>query len=257
MWRNGYWQSEARYLALFAQAGAARVIGEASVFYSQEPLFAGVPERILAFNKEARFIYIMRDPVERTISHYWHRVRWWGEHRSMLRAVRSDPQYRDVSHYARQLRAYLRHVPRERIYVLTSEALAADPALQVRSVYAWLGVDPQFQPHNLGVPVNVTPEVVQQPREFGLLQHLQRSATYVRLAPLLPLGVRRAASNLASRPVHPGDVSNTAVQDYLRPRQRRETQELAALLNRSFPEWKTLYGVAQPADAQRSLPGAI
>src|SRR5271168_2107075 len=79
MWRNGYWASDARYLALFARAGSAAVIGEASVFYSQEPLFAGVPERIVAFNQDARFIYIMRDPVERTISHYWHRVRWWGE----------------------------------------------------------------------------------------------------------------------------------------------------------------------------------
>lgn len=257
MWRNRYWASEERYLALFARAGNASVIGEASVFYSQEPLFADVPQRIVGFNKDARFIYIMRDPVERTISHYWHRVRWWGEHRSMLRAIRSDPQYRDISNYARQLRAYLRYVPSERIYVLTCEALAADPAQQLRALYAWLGVDPRFQPRSLGVPVNVTPEVVQRPREFGLLQHLQRTATYVRIAPLLPLGLRRAASKLASRPVNLGDVSTSAVQDYLRPRQQRETEELAALLNRSFPEWRTLYGAAQPADAQRTLPGAI
>jgi hypothetical protein len=107
------------------------------------------------------------------------------------------------------------------------------------------------------VPVNVTPEVVERPREFAMLQHLQRTDTYVRMAPLLPVGLRRAASRLASHPVHPGAVSTRAVEEYLRPRQPQETQARAALPNRSFPEWKTLYNLAQPADARRTLPGAI
>src|SRR5262249_59279001 len=100
MWRKGYWRTAERYLELFAAAGAATVIAEASNLYSQVPAIAGVPERILSFSPDARFIYLMRDPVERTISHYWHRVRWSGEHRPILAAPRTDPQYTDTSHYA-------------------------------------------------------------------------------------------------------------------------------------------------------------
>ena len=124
MWAKGYWRSADRYLDLFARAGDATVIAEGSNGYSQEPLCDGVPQRILSFSPEARFIYIMRDPVERTISHYWHNVRFFGEHRPMLAALESDPQYTDTSDYARQLNAYLTHFERGRIYVLTLEALA-------------------------------------------------------------------------------------------------------------------------------------
>jgi hypothetical protein len=64
MWRQGYWRSEARYLSLFSAANGAPVITEASTAYSKLPMFSGVCARILAFNPQARFMYIMRDPVE-------------------------------------------------------------------------------------------------------------------------------------------------------------------------------------------------
>jgi len=56
MWRQGYWRSVEHYLALFAAAGEATVIAEASNFYSQVPAFGGVPERILSFSPDARFV---------------------------------------------------------------------------------------------------------------------------------------------------------------------------------------------------------
>ena len=57
--------------------------------------FSGVAERIAKFNPEARFIYIMRDPIERTISHYWFNVRLQGEQRDMLTAIRNNPHIMD------------------------------------------------------------------------------------------------------------------------------------------------------------------
>lgn len=62
-WRDGYWQNLDRYLSLFAGAAGATYLADASTLYSQVPLFQGVPERILALSPEARFIYIMRDPI--------------------------------------------------------------------------------------------------------------------------------------------------------------------------------------------------
>jgi hypothetical protein len=240
-WQQGYWRSAERYLSLFAAAGDAAVIGEASTVYSQVPMFAAVPERILAFSPEARFIYIMRDPVERTISHYWHRVRWWGERRSILSAIQSDRHYRETSHYARQLNAYLQHVERGRIYILTHEALLAEPVEQLCRLHAWLGVDSSFRPSRLGVPNNVLPAVVDQVRGLGLLDRVRHTATYLKVAPYIPRPLRRFAAGLAARPVRPADVDTLQVRTFLRPQQQRETEELGRLLNRTFPEWKTLY----------------
>src|SRR5215469_15301084 len=162
MWEMGYWRSVDRYLELFAEAGDAQIIAEASTTYSKAPMFSDVPRRILEFSPEARFIYVMRDPIERAISHYWHRVRFWGEHRPIAAAVRSDPQYVEVSDYAMQLAQYLRHVGRERIYALTYEDLLADSIGQVRRIYSWLRVDASFCPTSLNVATNVMPEVFNQ-----------------------------------------------------------------------------------------------
>jgi hypothetical protein len=210
--------------------------------YSQVPRFPGVPDRILAFNPRARFIYVMRDPVERTISHYWHAVRYWGERRAMLAAIRADYHYREVSHYARQLQAYLRHVGRERIYVLTHERLLADPHGELSGLYAWLGVTSTFRPRQLGLPNNVLPAEIRQARGLGLLDGLRRTLTYRRVAPYIPRALRDfGLAVMPTRCVRPAEVDTSAVQAFLRPEQQRQTDELGSLLSCSFPEWRTLH----------------
>lgn len=250
-WQRGFWRSLDDYLSLFAQAGDAKVIAEASTTYSMAPLFSGVPERILAFNPQARFIYIMRDPVERTVSHYWHRATYWGERRPMPQAIRSDRIYTDVSYYAMQLQTYLRHVSRDRIYVLTYEALIADPIEELRQAFNWLGVDPDVQPAELDVPVNVTPDAIQMARGFGLLRNIAISALYSKLIPWVPGVMRKLGSKLAFRRIARNEVPTTEVEAYLRPIQLRQTEELETLLQRGFPEWTTLYALARKLELVR------
>jgi Sulfotransferase family len=242
MWRKGYWRRVEHYLALFAAAGEATVIAEASNFYSQVPAFGGVPERILSFSPDARFVYIMRDPVERTISHYWHRVRWSGEHRPLLAALRADPQYTDTSYYARQLSAYLQHVGRERIYTLTLEGLAEDMVGEMSRLYAWLGVDASFRPAARDVDTNMRPDTFERVRGRGLLDRLRRTPAYWRVAPYLPSPLRTLARSLALRTAGTAEAPLAQARSYLRTRQLDETEELGRILGRGFPEWKTLRG---------------
>ncbi len=248
-WKLGYWRGVDEYLSLFDHAGDAPVIAEASMVYSHLPICSGVAQRIVAFNPQARFIYIMRDPIERTISHYWHRVRWWGERRPMLAAFRSDPQYMDVSHYARQLKEYLRYVGPERIYVLTYEALLANSAKELSRLYAWLNVDPSFRSARIGIPANERPDIVEQARGLGLLDKVRHSPVYLKVAPYIPRAVRRFAARLAVRIVRPAEVPIAQVEAYLRAHQLPQTEELSILLNRSFPEWTTLYAEAEQHNA--------
>jgi hypothetical protein len=74
-WRQGYWRSQEHYLQLFRSRRKEAFAGEASGYYTHLPDATGVAERIWRFDPNARLIYIMRDPVERTISHYWHKVK--------------------------------------------------------------------------------------------------------------------------------------------------------------------------------------
>jgi hypothetical protein len=75
MWDLGFWRSERRYLQLFENGRTAVLLGEASTDYTKHPLFTRIPERIHKFNPHARFIYETRDPIEWTVSHYWHTFR--------------------------------------------------------------------------------------------------------------------------------------------------------------------------------------
>lgn len=254
MWRQGYCSSEQRYLDLFATAGNATILAEASTAYSQVPIYGGVPQRILAFNPQARFLYIMRDPVERTVSHYWHRVRAAREHRPMLAAIRSEPQYTDVSHYARQLGEYLQHVRRERIYVLTLEELLADPPGQLQQLHRWLGIDPHVQVPQLPAS-NTRPETLEQVRGFGILDRFRHISRYRRAAPYVPRVLRELGVRLAVRSVRPAEVDDRAARDYLRSLQRPQTEELGRLLGRAFPDWTTLY--AAPTGPRRPHAGRV
>jgi hypothetical protein len=85
------------------QAGRRAPILDQATSYTKLPLAPGVVERIAAFNPDARFIYLLRDPVERAVSHYWHMVHHHAERRPIADGFRHDTQFVAFSHYAMQL----------------------------------------------------------------------------------------------------------------------------------------------------------
>jgi len=169
----------------------------------------------------------------------------------MLQAIRGDRLYKDVSNYPMQLQMYLRHVSRDRVYVLTFEALIADPVKEIQKAFAWLEVDPKVTPPKLDEPVNATPEAIRVARGFGLLREVANSAFYLKHFSWVPLVMRNLGSKLAFRRIARRDVPTAEVEAHLRPIQLRQTEELSALLHRSFPEWTTLYGAAGTTEFAR------
>ncbi|MBK6472935.1 MAG: sulfotransferase [Betaproteobacteria bacterium] len=243
MWRRGFWKSEAAYLAIFPAKPGARYLGESSTDYTKRPKLDGIVERIAAYAADARFVYIMRDPVERTISHYWHMVELRGEARPPLQAIVEEPHYTEVSHYVDQLAPYLQRFGRERVHALTFEELKRDPVAAVRGVFEWLGVDTDFVPDAVGSAHNVTPEEVKQKRAgMGLLDRLRHSDAWTAVGPLVPPAVRKLGVALVEKPVLRREVDLAPVVAHLRPLQQAQTRVLEAQLGRRFDDWKTLWG---------------
>lgn len=243
MWALRLWESENAYLRIFPNKPGARYVGESSTDYSKRPKFDGVVERIARFNPDSRFVYIMRDPVDRTISHYWHMMEHRGETRAPLQAIQEDPHYTEVSDYAMQLAPYIERFGRDRIYVLSFEELTRDPSRAVRGVFEWLGVSTDFVPAQLTSAHNVTPAQVRQRRTgMNWLRRLRHSALWSRLGPLVPARLRKFGVSLIEKPIARREVDVSEVIAYLRPIQQAQTRELAKLVGREFPEWKTLHG---------------
>ena len=124
---------------------AARVRGESSTNYAEYPFRQGVPERIKELVPEAKFIYLVRDPIDRTVSHYHHLVASSGERRSLeeIFSDLSDPRTPCIcaSLYALQLELYLRHFSQQKMLVVDQAELLTDRRLTLHKVFTFLAVD--------------------------------------------------------------------------------------------------------------------
>lgn len=228
------------YLELFAGGETARYRGESTTHYTKRPLFPGVPQRVHAFAPDARLIYLMRDPIERAISHYWHNTRSirkeFKETRPMLRALREDDLYRAYGDYAMQLRPWVEYFGREALLTLVYEELVADPGAVLSEVFDWLEVAP-FGDASLDRQ-NARPAGRVEARGFGLLEWLRHSALWERLAPAVPRKLKAFARRRATRIAPPPfEDESEAAREMLRPWAQESVAATSRFLDRSFPLW--------------------
>jgi hypothetical protein len=156
--------TEDSYLALFGEATAAPAVGEASPWYLYSRV--AVP-RILTLCPQARFVVVLRNPVEMALSLYHHHKRagievepsfeaaWRAQRPDHLadhpldgRVIRNFP-YADACSLGSQLQRLYRRVDRGRVLVVLLDDLAARPAPTVADVCRFLGV-PVVLPDRFG-----------------------------------------------------------------------------------------------------------
>lgn len=133
------------YASHFPPAAAVR--GETSPHYTNLPRFGGVAERIHSLlDDDVRLVYMVRDPIDRMLSHYVHNVGGGYEHRPLAEALADEASsYLARSRYATQLAPYLEAFGVERIAIVAREELKRDRAATMRRAFSFLGVDPAFR----------------------------------------------------------------------------------------------------------------
>lgn len=101
-----------------------------------------VATRAYSLNPEMKIIYIMRNPLERTYSGYWHYVRQGDEKRPFLEAIK-DPStnYLDISNYYDQINKWLHYYPIESFYFILFDDLKENPEKVAKDCYQFLGID--------------------------------------------------------------------------------------------------------------------
>jgi hypothetical protein len=163
-----------------ARRGAGPVLaGEASPSYLFHPHAA---RRASVVTPKAKFIVLLRNPVERAYSHYHHEVRLGYEHLSFAEAIEQEAQrlagelermqaddtytshaYMHFSYLARgryleQLRTWHCYFSKEQILVLTTEQLQKDTPGTIGRVGAFLGL------RNWTPVQSITPKIFPYPR---------------------------------------------------------------------------------------------
>ena len=241
MWNMGISQNRAKYFQLFENVSNEKIVGESTTLYAKFPKLSGVPEKICAFNPDARFIYVMRDPIERTLSHFWHNVRVESRMVDIYEGIKSDPHYMNVSYYALQINEYLRFFDKNRFFFCTFEEMIKKPEDILYSIYDWLNVDPAFKPSGIDQPKNVTPKGINVSKR-ELLSYKVRNIKHIRkLIDTIPYSFWKVLNKPNIQNIDKMSVSVDKITQYLRPIQQKQTEELKDLLEMDFPEWKSLY----------------
>ncbi|MFO1486098.1 MAG: sulfotransferase domain-containing protein [Verrucomicrobiaceae bacterium] len=168
-------------------------VGEATPCYLYFPHAA---KHMHMMNPDTKIIVVLRNPIERAISHYFHNRRKHKEDLDMpaaflqeerriarrYKALLQDEHATDweVAHhgykargvYHRQLRRFRSYFPMSQLLILSTDLLDKDPLGAMTKVYEFIGVDPslgttQILRKNVGTNKEpVPPEVCEYLRRF-------------------------------------------------------------------------------------------
>ncbi|MFB2973606.1 sulfotransferase [Aerosakkonema sp. BLCC-F183] len=139
------------------------ITGEASPYYLFHPL---VPQRVYDLFPEIKLIVLLRNPVARVISHYYHEVKLGFENLSLedaiaeeefrlkgeLEKILSRETYYSFNHqhytylsrgiYIEQIANWMSFFPKEQFLILKSEDFYNDPQAILHQVFEFLSLRP-------------------------------------------------------------------------------------------------------------------
>jgi hypothetical protein len=233
------------YLALFAGAGKARAVGEASALY----LSSYQPERtaanIYAFNQEMRLIALIRHPADRAWSAFqYYRARGFEPLKRFSAALAAEATRRngydlpDLRYFANgcyyaNLKPYYDRFPRQQMRVCLYEEWNQQPQVVLRDIFAFLGVeeDAQIEPQRL----NVTPSY----RHLWLRRFLDEpNAARQVLDTILPRRWRaRVYGKLRAYNRRPLPALDLEFRRALTERYRSDIEQLQSLINCDLSHW--------------------
>lgn len=143
--------------------GVELMVGEASPDYLFHP---HAPARVARDLPDAKLVVLLRDPVDRAFSHYWHQFKRQHETLSFPEAVDAEPQrlagelermiadpsyvsferhhhsYLSRGIYVDQLAAWMELIPKDRFLIERSEDFFQDPPGAFKRVLEFLGLPP-------------------------------------------------------------------------------------------------------------------
>jgi hypothetical protein len=236
-WRDDWREHLHDYAAQFDVCEAVR--GEATPAYSAWPYHPGVPERIHEVAPEARFIYIVRDPIDRVIAHSI-QEQVAGRGRPLERRLREPGWENDrivcPSRYATQLERYLSLFAPDRILVEDQRELRNRRREALREIFSFLEVDPGFWSASFEREYNTLGDKRALTRSGRVVFRQALDPAAARLAPELWRALRPRVRRVFSRPVEwpqPSDPVRAQLATLLAP----EADRLRCLTGRRFDGW--------------------
>lgn len=231
-------RGEEWYLGFFRQAGEqAKAIGEISHGYLYEP---EAPQRIHECFPGMKIITTLRNPVERSISHYFY-LKSGGLVNSDLRsAVQERPGIINSSLYHEPIQRYLNVFPRSQLHITFFEKLKQDPRAFAYNIFEFLDI---AQVDSLDFSKRV--REARKPRNVALARVMKQGAIRARDMGLTRLVGKIKNSELVEKlykPLDKGEKAQISTDDkaWLLDYFLGDIARLEDLLEMDLSHWKRL-----------------
>ncbi|MEO9576789.1 MAG: sulfotransferase domain-containing protein [Tateyamaria sp.] len=150
------------YASLFERAGTQDIKGEASTHYTKLPTHPHTVTRMRAVLANPRLVYMVRDPVQRSVSHFIHE---WSERRmsgNLDSALETYPELVEYSLYAKQIAPFIDAYGIDAICLTSLERLKTNPADELARIAHHIGFKGPTQWHSELSTQNVSAERVRK-----------------------------------------------------------------------------------------------
>ena len=138
------------YSSLFDAAEPGDLCGESSTHYTKLPTYPETVARMAAALDRPRLIYMIRNPLERAMSHYIHA---WSEREvseDVEEAFRTNQTFRAYGAYGMQIQPFVDWVGAENILLLSLEEMKSDPDGTLARAGQFIGANtPMVWQHDL------------------------------------------------------------------------------------------------------------
>lgn len=236
-WEEG----EGWYRAKFSNPTDDVLLLDASTSYAMAPIGdnrpdsskrprwgQSVPERIHGYAENAKFIYMLRKPADRTYSAYWHNVRSGQEKMPFRDAIEAHPVYLETSKYHAQIAIFLKHFDLKEFYLVDFQDFSGNPGKYATACLEFLELperDFEFElevEKNKSFQYNTVGRAVQ--RMFGSDKSLKSANQLIK--GLIPPPLHNRLKSLVSKDIPPMSESDRAYLEEYFADDNRKLREL-------------------------------
>lgn len=216
-----------------------QICGEASTMYTFLPEIQQTYTRLYEYNPSVKLIYIMRQPVERVISNYAHRLARGHIKAPPQEVVFTQPELINRSRYGVQIRPYLDLFSHRQILLLIFEEYIANQQKTLLRIANFLNIDPR--PFTNTESVHKHKSVGESYLKNDFVQWIVGTSSFKIIRNFIPASIRRSIKNQFSNRLQEPPYFSPEIKQTIWRFVEDDVCFVETLLGRQLDVWRQNY----------------